>query len=250
MKQFLLPDDFNGETSYTLTGDDYHYLCHVLRKKEGQTMAGLDKNGQKWQITINHIDEESCMLHLSEDERILEQPAEITLAQCLPKGKKMDLIIRQAIEAGVKRIIPIMSDHAVPRFDNQKDMDKKRDRWEKVAREAMQQSGSLILPIIESPIKMDLIPHFWKERGPGLFCHQERIDDNSLHKYLNEAPSEICLVIGPEGGLSNREIQLLRESDFKPLHFGDNVLRTETAALFATAAVKVIMLENETWKLN
>jgi 16S rRNA (uracil1498-N3)-methyltransferase len=250
MKQYVLPDTFKGGTELELTGEDYHYLCHVIRKKTGDSFPGLDKNGNLLNLTIIQILKNSCLLKIDTISGKNSDHVEITLVQCLPKGKKMDLIIRQAVEAGIKRIIPVMSDHAVPKFDNSRDIEKKRQRWEKIAIEAMQQSGSKIIPEICSFVTMDDIPPIWNECGPGLFCHQVRIDNNSLHKCLNEKINQVYIVIGPEGGISEREVNLLKDAGFKSIYLGDNVLRAETAALFATAAINVILLEKMRWNLN
>jgi 16S rRNA (uracil1498-N3)-methyltransferase len=250
MRQFILPESFAGDCSVKLTGESFHYICNVLRKKNGDSFPGLDKKGKGWQLTISEINNEFCMLEVIPMESEKSGKVEITLVQCLPKGKKMDLIIRQAVESGVKRIIPVLSDHSVPRFDNDKDIEKKRQRWEKIAIEAMQQSGSSIIPEIHKPVKMDKVPLLWDQCGPGLFCHQEKIDENNLHKCLNENFNQVYIVIGPEGGISDREVKLLQEAGFQPIYLGDNVLRTETAALYTTAAVNVILLEKNTWNLN
>ncbi len=250
MKQYVLPATFAGGRQLELKNEDFHYLCHVIRKKAGDVFPGLDKAGNQWKITISNITKESCVLLLESVQAEQTDNVEITLIQCLPKGKKMDLIIRQAVEAGVKRIIPILSDHAVPRFDNKKDIEKKRLRWEKIAVEAMQQSGSKIIPEINTPIKMDDLSSISDDHKIGFFCHQIKIDDNYFHKYLNETTNQVYIVIGPEGGLSDREVELLKKSGFKSIFLGNNILRAETAALYATAAINVILLEKNRWNLN
>lgn len=250
MRLYILPDDFSGQNQLEISGEKNHYLCHVLRKKVGDSFPGLDKEGVEWQISITEIKEASCIISLEKLINKRVNKTEITLVQCIPKGKKMDLIIRQAVEAGIKRIIPVTSEHSVPRFENNKDRDKKIDRWKKIAIEAMQQSGSRQLLKINKIIPMSKVPELLKSNGIGLFCHQERIDQNSLHQYLNETPVEVFIVIGPEGGLSPDEINLLDRKGFNPVYLGDTILRTETAALYATAAVNVILLEKNKWSLN
>ncbi|MBI9096844.1 MAG: 16S rRNA (uracil(1498)-N(3))-methyltransferase [Spirochaetaceae bacterium] len=250
MRQFVLPETFNGQTELKLSGDDFHYICHVIRKKTGDKFPGLDRAGNPWLISIESVEKDSCLVKLSTGKTVENENVDITLVQCLPKGKKMDQIIRQAVETGIKQIIPVLSDHAVPKFDNEKDIEKKRLRWEKIAIEAMQQSGSSIFPRIFSPIKMDDLPLIWNNCGPGLFCHQIKIDDNSLHKCLNENINQVYIVIGPEGGISPREVDLLIKAGFKSIYLGKNVLRTETAALYATAAINTVLLEKIRWNLN
>jgi len=250
MRQFILPDSFSGQESLILEGEHYHYICRVLRKKEGDSFPGLDREGKLWLVTLTEIGDDSCALALEADETSPKEGVAITLVQCLPKGKKMDLVIRQAVESGISRIIPVESDHAVPRFESDKEREKKKDRWEKIAIEAMQQSGSPIHTKITLPVSMDKVPVMAAKKSLGLFCHQERIDHNSLHQYLNETPEEVFIVIGPEGGLSDREVEILKKENFKPVYLGDNILRTETAALYATAAVNVLLLEKDRWSLK
>ncbi len=250
MRLFILPEVFNGENLLELKESKHHYLCNVLRKKEGDTFPGLDKNGKEWDIRIKKIASDSCLIELESSSRKKGHLPELTLIQCLPKGKKMDLIIRQAVESGIKTIIPVMSDHAVPKLDNIKDIEKKTIRWKKIAIEAMQQSGSLTIPEIKNAVIMDQITEIWNNCDLGLFCHQKRIGDYSLHECLDNEAEKICLVVGPEGGLSDREVILLQNAGFKSVYLGNNVLRTETAALYATAAVNVILLEKNKWNLN
>ena len=107
-----------------------------------------------------------------------------------------------------------------------------------------------IIPEIHTPVKMDELPSIEDSRGPGFFCHQIKIDDNSFHKYLKETTNQVYIVIGPEGGLSHREVELLKKIGYKSIFLGNNVLRAETAALYATAAINVILLEKNRWNLN
>lgn len=250
MRQYVLPDSFNNESTFVLKNENYHYICNVLRKKVGDSFQGLDNKGNSWFLKISSVKDGNCTLEVKSIKTDKSEKIEITLFQCLPKGKKMDLIIRQAIESGVKRIVPVLSDFAVPQFDNPKDIEKKRLRWEKIATEAMQQSGTTLIPEIGTPISMAEILRIEKNETIGLFFHQIKIDDNSLHKCLNEKVKQVYIVIGPEGGLSDREVEILKKANFQSIYLGGNVLRAETAALYATAAVNVILMEKSKWNLN
>ena len=281
MKQFLLPDNYSGEKNFTLSREDSHYLKNVLRYKEGNFFIAADIKGGKWTAVITAAEGKKVVLELkkrnSGDESIASSYAgddedgdgglkktnssdflngidkikkssvpEIVLCQCLPKGKKMDLIVRQAVEAGISEIQPLISEFSIVKYDS-KSWKSKHERYVKIAREAFQQSGSRKLPLINKPVPLTSIKT-GEKREIGLFFHQKSIENISLHKYLFTVPEKIMLIIGPEGGLSEKEVSYLLENNFKPVYLGENVLRTETAALYAAAAVKTIILERESWK--
>ena len=262
MKHFLLPDDFAGTQIFTLGKDDSHYLKNVLRYKEGDAFDAVDRSGIRWKAVFSEIEGKKVVLELDripQKDSVAENPlsgsavsvkkkksSEIILCQCLPKGKKMDIIIRQATEAGISEIQPLESEFSIVKYDK-KGWKAKHERYEKIAREAFQQSGSDKLPRISEPVPLTSIK-IREKNEIGLFFHQKSIENISLHKYLFSVPDKILLIIGPEGGLSDNEILYLRENNFLPAYLGKNVLRTETAALYAAAAVKTILLERESWK--
>ena len=142
------------------------------------------------------------------------------------------------------------------------------ERWLKVAREAAQQCGADSLPEISAPLAIEDVPGDFGggEKKLGIFFHQDPlvlqtpqpagremdvkpIKASSLHEYLGACPNEVSMVIGPEGGLAGEEVLFLREAGFVPAYLGHRVLRAETAPVFAAAAVRIILLEKEKWKL-
>ena len=277
MKQFLLPDSFKGEKSFLLGKEDSHYLKNVLRYREGDVFNAADPSGGSWKAVFAGSEGKNVILELeirkkgdiqistaAAQENSSESPEEkktdsdlsssrgndkdpdIILCQCLPKGKKMDLIVRQATEAGISEIQPLESEFSIVKYDK-KSWKSKLERFNKIIKEAFQQSGSGRLPVINEPVPLTSLKTAEKDEI-GLFFHQKSIENISLHKYLFTVPDKIKLVIGPEGGLSDKEIIYLRENNFRPVYLGENVLRTETAALYAAAAVKTILLEKNSWK--
>jgi len=190
---------------------------------------------------IREISDVSCSISVLSQIRTNGTRQNIQLCCCLPKGKKLDLIIRQATEAGISQIIPLYSDHSLIKYDKESDVRKKMDRWEKIIREALQQSGSPVLTKISAPIPVASLPVLDTSRERGFFCHQEKLQRNSLNDLISGTPDTVRIIIGPEGGLSEKEVQLLSDRGYSPLYLGDNVLRTETACLFATAAVITLL---------
>jgi 16S rRNA (uracil1498-N3)-methyltransferase len=188
----------------------------------------------------------------------------IVLFQALPKGSKMDLIVRQAAEGGLAEVVPFASEYSVPRDGAGEE---KIRRWERIIREARQQSGSRIATVLHRPLSMDGLFDYWEElksrplpdarnpqnprRAPkqslGLFFHQSPLAEAGLHDYLESNPEIVAFAVGPEGGFSSAEAALFQAAGFKALTIGDTVLRTETAALYGAAAIRTILLERTLW---
>ena len=254
MRLYLLPDSFEGGSSIELSGKDYHYLINVLRYKIGTKFLGRDRNGHVYNLSIINIDENSCILNIKDSKLEKTVLPKIKLYQCICKGKKMDLIIRQATEAGISKIIPVNSDFAVAKLE--KNNTGKIERWKKITREAIQQSGSIVNTQICSQINIDEIKELsYSDKATdveeiGLFFHQEKLGTGTIHEYLSTKPTSISLLIGPEGGLSEREIEVLNIKKFKSVYLKTNILRAETAALYAVSAVQTILLESENWMLK
>ena len=244
-----MPDSFKGGKSLDLEKNDYHYLVRVLRYKKGHKFLGRDSGSNMYNLRIKDITEDRCILEVEEFMADYSRLPEIVLYQCVCKGKKMDQIIRQATEAGVSKIVPVVSDFSVSKIDT--DNYGKKDRWNKIIREAVQQSGSLVNTTIENPVTIDDISKIDNIEGDlGFFFHQEELNSGSLHGYLSLGSGKVFLVIGPEGGLSNRETDVLFEKKFKSVYLKTNILRAETAALYVIAAVQTILLESENWILK
>jgi 16S rRNA (uracil1498-N3)-methyltransferase len=247
MRQFLLPRWYAGEPRITLAGDDFHYLVRVLRMREGGECPAVDARGARYHMTLVRLGRSTCELELAAEETgdvSLPRQAEITLLQCLPKGRKIDLIVRQATEAGVVRIIPLFSENSVVRPGKD---DARRQRLQRIAREALQQSGNARLPEIEEPRSLASIADGGADWGTALLFHEQPVSNASLHQLLAEQPRAVSMIIGPEGGISGGEVELLSAAGFRLVHLGGNVLRVETAALYAIGAVKTILQERDEW---
>jgi 16S rRNA (uracil1498-N3)-methyltransferase len=172
----------------------------------------------------------------------------ILLFQALPKGNKMDLIVRQAAEGGISEVIPFTADHSVPEGSSRG----REERWRRIAREARQQSGSAVDTRVSSPLSAGALFDRWNTLEPGalgLVLHPP-LAQGSFHHYLYRDPSLIVLAVGPEGGFSAAELTRFTNAGFKSLCLGDTVLRTETAALYGAAAVRIILLEKAWWTLK
>jgi 16S rRNA (uracil1498-N3)-methyltransferase len=182
----------------------------------------------------------------------------------------MDLIVRQAAEGGVSEVVPFESEFSAVKI--KPGMDGKLRRWERIIREARQQSGSVIPTAVRLPCTADGLLDYWAAlrqkypRGVGILLHQEPsipsisrispispdcpLEQGTFHEYLYNSPELVVAAVGPEGGFSPGEAARFIAEGFKPLVMGSTILRTETAALYAVAAVRIILLESASWALK
>jgi len=272
MKQFILNSkpDKNGQLRFE--GGDYRYLARVRRLAPGEYFPVLlPDTADSVSVRVLSVDNHVLIGEISDEKPV--QPEShvlknnlppIILFQSLPKGEKMDLIVRQATEGGIEQIIPFMSEFSAIKNKNSWH---KFTRWERIIKEAQQQSGSLTMTVIRQPLSVDGLFAFWEElnaQNPGvlglLFHHLplepqpspqgDPLENASLHGYLYKKPEIVALAIGPEGGFSDSEAQRFMAAGFKPVTIGETILRTETAALYAQAAVRVLLLERNSWEMK
>ncbi|MDR3192425.1 MAG: 16S rRNA (uracil(1498)-N(3))-methyltransferase [Treponema sp.] len=266
MKQFLLPVSPAPDGSIRLGGKDYHYLVRVRRLGVGNSFPALlpgqdgvpERNGLKTLVRILSVDGETLIGRCQPPEDSPEAPPPesappVLLFQALPKGTKMDLIVRQAVETGIAGIVPFAAERSVPKL---RDSGGKLERWERIIREARQQSGSAAPTSLHSPLSAEGLLSYWEtlkshySRPLGILFHQDPVaplEKAILHDYLSKVPDLVVLAIGPEGGFSPAEVSRFLGAGFKPFKFGGTVLRTETAAVCGVAAVRLILLENASW---
>jgi 16S rRNA (uracil1498-N3)-methyltransferase len=174
-----------------------------------------------------------CLEKLAESH---EPAVKITLAQGLAKGEKMDFIIQKAVELGAYSIVPVAMEHSVVRLDGAK-ADKKVERWQKIAEAAAKQSKRDIIPEVQDvqTIKEMLANNDCKTKIIAYECE----DRMSLKTALREAGQmeDLLLIIGPEGGISEGELEKAREAGAVPVSLGRRILRAETAGLVAMSAI-------------
>jgi 16S rRNA (uracil1498-N3)-methyltransferase len=280
LKQFILNSkpDKNGQLRFE--GGDYRYLARVRRLAPGEYFpALLPDAADSVSVKVLSVDKHVLIGEITDEKPTRIGPSAsgnklppIILFQSLPKGEKMDLIVRQAAEGGLAQIVPFISEFSALR--NIKSTGLKFTRWERIIKEARQQSGSLAPTVIRQPLSIDGLFAFWEEiktRTPGalglLFHHLplapqpspqgvepevrgSPLEKTCLHGYLYKQPEIVALAIGPEGGFSDSEAQRFIAVGFKPVTIGETILRTDTAALYAQAAVRILLLERDSWEMK
>ncbi len=222
-----------------LLPEEVPHALRVLRLQAGDA-AELLMEGEKWSAEICSIEGQRVICRLQGRLPSAEPGVEVTLFQGLPKAEKMEWVIQKATELGAARICAVAMERSVAKIGG-READKKRERWQKIACEAVKQSGRCRVPEVrictlseaaEMARDLDLFLVPWEEES-GLRL------SGALAK--REKPQgRIGLLIGPEGGISKNEVELLRQAGALPVSLGRRILRTETAALAALAAVMAL----------
>lgn len=224
----------SGEVAY-LCEEDARHATRVLRMKEGESCE-LFADGKRFSGEIASIGEDVEVRILSELPST-EAKLRITLYQGLPKADKMELIVQKSVELGACAVVPVAMSRCVVQLDA-KDGRKKQERWQKIAREACKQSGRCEMMQVEAPIS-------FKQLWAKLSQHQAAIvpwEDArgySLTKFHHEHPeiTDLAIVIGPEGGMSEDEIARMKDANCRSVTLGPRIFRTETAGLCAMSAL-------------
>lgn len=256
--------DKNGQL--TVSGKDFKYLCQVLRLKLGDIVQVRFPNQELSNMEVFKLQAKQLILvkTLSESvDKFLETGVsassleniklpEIWLFQFLPKLQKMDGIIRQSTECGVSKIIPVLGEFSGKDFNLKNEDFEKVNRWERIVKEARQQSGSAISTSVEKPLVIEDALKLWNENlqnGIGFILHEASIAKKNIFSVLKENTNinKIGIAVGSEGGISEKEISILQENGFYLVHFKTNVLRAETASLYGIAAIQTAITELEEW---
>jgi 16S rRNA (uracil1498-N3)-methyltransferase len=256
MKQFIFEKEPDKDGRIRLEDKDYNYLVRVRRLAPGEYFPALLPDGTKVSVQVLSIGNHALEGRIFQNGQIAgktERPLPpLILFQALPKGEKMDLIVRQAAEGALAEIVPFTSEFSAAKTAGMGGQ--KFSRWERIIREARQQSGSAVETAIRQPLAMDGLFAYWEDiqkRQPGalgLLFHHLPLVNESLHRYLDSNPPAVVLAIGPEGGFSPAEADRFMAAGFKPFTIGGTVFRTETAALYAQAAVRILLLEMDSWE--
>ena len=231
MARFYVPQPQIEKGVLKVEGEEVKHIRKVLRLKAGDEITVFDGLGKEFEGTIVEEGLSSVVIRIQNvysSKR--DSPLEVTLAQSLLKGEKMDYLIQKATELGIQEIIPFLSSRSVPLLEKPRRL-KRHHRWERIAIEASKQCGRGVVPKIESlqdysdmlrmasPNTLRLI--LWEREGIKL---KEILERSKERK-------KIFFIIGPEGGFSQGEVEEAKRAEFIPVTLGRRILRAETASL-------------------
>ncbi|MDO4541818.1 MAG: 16S rRNA (uracil(1498)-N(3))-methyltransferase [Bacillota bacterium] len=239
---FISQEDVEAE-DILIKGELFHHLSRVLRIKTGDKLHFSDNNIHTYDGEVVEITKESIKVNIENIAGITgEPPLDVYLIQCLPRGDKMEQIIQKCTELGVGRLIAAESDNSQVRLKNK--AKEKEERYSKIAAAAAEQCGRGKIPQVMTASSLDKALAYLSPDTKIIFCYEKEVR-NSLKTELQKTENRsIALVIGPEGGFSSREAQLIMASGGVAVTMGPRILRTETAGPCGLAA---LMYEKGDW---
>ena len=220
-----------------LSNNDEHHILHVMRMKKGDELEVVSDE----RVFLCRIDNtnplEVNVIH--EIENDVELKEDVTLLFALTKGDKIDLVLQKATELGVKKVALITSERTVVNYEN-KDVDKKLQRFSKIMKEASEQSHRVVVPTLLGIFDLKNLP---KEVYSDLNYVAYEKDANDISGAFSglEKGKSISILIGPEGGLSEQEINRLVAQGFIRTSLGKRILRAETAAIYALSVIGYLL---------
>ena len=241
---YVKNNQVNDET-ISILGDDVKHIRNVLRHKIGDELEVCDESEVRYLTKIKDFQEFEILLDILEQtEKNTELPVRIDLYQGLPKSDKMDLIVQKTTELGISSVIPVITDRVIVKLEKGNE-NKKIERWNKIAIEAAKQSGRQRVPVVENVVNLEKIVENLSKYDIVIVpfeCEKDSTLKNILKNVKNKIEN-IAVVIGPEGGFSEKDIETLEKvSNVAKVSLGKRILRTETAGL---ATIAMLLYEYE-----
>ena len=226
------------DTELALPAQASEHVSRVLRLTAGNPLTLFNGDGSDYPATIQAIGKREVVVRVdARHELANESPLPLTLAQGVARGEKMDLIVQKATELGVARIVPLLTERSEVKLDATR-AEKRLAHWRAVAASACEQSGRARLPEIIQTLSLPLwLDSLCKDDALRLALLPEATCSSRELRFTSAGG---LLVVGPEGGLGERDIGALTAADFKGLRLGPRILRTETAGLAALAALQAL----------
>ncbi|SMC87275.1 16S rRNA (uracil1498-N3)-methyltransferase [Desulfocicer vacuolatum DSM 3385] len=239
MHRFYIPRQNISQNTAFIEGQDARHLTQVLRQNIGDRVELVHGDGTCWEACIVSMDAGKVELSLlSRTISRGESPVSITVAQGMLKDKKMDMIIRHLTELGITQWIPFFAHRSIPRPDPKK-LSARVERWQRISREAMKQCKRSQLPLIAPPVSFDALLGMSQDHDEKIaFWEKESVPFGNIAISKTSPPKKIMVLIGPEGGFPESEIEAARAAGFSAFSLGSRILRAETASLTACALVQ------------
>lgn len=249
MFQFFINDYQLNDGKAYIEGSDYNHIRNVLRMKEGEELnVVIEGNPNEYRCGIDGFTDDRVNLTVRfVKENDVELPSKIYLLQGLPKSDKLELIIQKAVELGVYEIVPVSLKRSVVKLDEKK-VKSKVERWNSISEAAAKQSKRRVVPNVTGPKTLkETISYIEGKSVNKRIVPYEMADFDSMNitrdlmKEIRPGES-VAVLIGPEGGFEESEIEMAKEAGFNVITLGHRILRTETAPLMVLSWL-VYMLE-------
>jgi len=242
MSIFYVKNEQINENKAIIAGEDVKHIRDVLRHKVGDNIYICDEEGKKYLTQILSFSKELIELKVLNPLTDTSEPnIKVTLYQGMPKADKLEFIIQKCTELGVSEVVPVMTERVIVKLD-EKNINNKLERWNRIALEASKQSGRQKIPEVKKPINLknlvENIPKYDILLLP-YECEKE-VTIKSALKNIDKNCKNIAILIGPEGGFSEEEVEILSDTNVRKVTLGPRILRTETAGI---ATLTIVLYE-------
>lgn len=236
MQRYFIDEKCINDNEIIIDDYNHKHMQRVMRYKNGQSVICILPSKQSFEYEIIDI-EKGLLQRKSELIEDYELDVDVTLIYGLPKSDKLELVLQKATELGVKRIVPFLSKRSVIRTD-QKSFDKKRERYERILKEASEQSYRQVIPELTSLAALADISCYLSDIN--LVAYEEvskQGEHSALFKSLNKEYHSITIIVGPEGGFDATEIDIMKTMGVVECSLGKRILRSETAPIYMLSVI-------------
>ncbi len=228
------PEELVAGQNLTIDGDRAHHLLRVLKRGKGDEVLLFTSPDREYPARIMATGKQQLQLHIDELRQVRrESPLRSVLVQAIARGDRMDYSVQKAVELGVWAIQPVLSQYGGVQLDARR-LTRKQTHWQAIAMAAAEQSGRTQVPPVRDCLRLQdwlgQTPRHGFVLAPGA---------NGDWPSAPAPEQEVCILVGPEGGLSETELQLARQGGLMPLSLGPRILRTETAGVVALSALQL-----------
>jgi len=232
---FLDPENFTPDEVHFDEATS-HQIAQVLRLHKGDTVTCLNDRGDAWLVELVDVNARACLGKLEQSIMLDSEPVvQVTLYLCLAQREKFEWMLQKCTEVGAAAFVPVISSRSL--VQEKKGVEQKRERWEAILKEAAEQCDRGRIPRLETVVDFKEALANLKSYDLALAAWEEE-HELGLKALLRGRPlHSVALLIGPEGGFSNEEMEAARAAGAIPISLGKRVLRMETAAVVATALV-------------
>ena len=233
MRQYFVEGKLETGIPHELSQQQSHHILDVLRMKDDDQIRVIDSDNRVFSALLK-IDGSKALIICEKLIEVEQNENEVILCAAMIKKEKWELIIQKACELGATMIVPLITERTIIKLE-QKEIGKKLDRYNKIALEACQQSNRNRIVKVMEPIRLKDIDKY--ARMTSFVCYEK--ERNTLISDLDLKQS-CCFVIGPEGGFSTSEIEVLQQKGFVPVSLGNDILRAETACFYGLSVIKAL----------
>ncbi|AEF56421.1 16S rRNA (uracil(1498)-N(3))-methyltransferase [Marinomonas posidonica] len=229
--------ELSENATIALPDTSFQHLCKVLRLKSGHPIRVFNGLGGQFHATLCDVEKRTASIAIGAFEALNNESAvKVTIGQTLSRGERMDYAIQKSVEAGVFAIQPLLSERCEVKLEDKR-MQKRLSHWQQVATSAAEQCGRGIVPIVHPPLELTEWVGDCNDMLKFTLHHHSA---KPIKQFDLPTHKHIALLIGPEGGLTENEVQHSEKQGFNPITLGPRVLRTETAPVVALSVIQTL----------